>query len=66
MTFSNFFEHTSPLFAFLKILKVTDVFKFQTLKLGFNFYNGSLPIQIKNLFVKITICIITIQEVHNF
>ena len=51
MTFSDFNSHTNPLFIDLKLLKVRDIIKTQQLKLVYNFYNNSLPTDLKNLFV---------------
>ena len=50
ITFSNYHEHTAPLFASLNLLKLEDIFQFQILKLIYFFYNDRLPTEIKNLF----------------
>ena len=51
MTFSDFNSHTNQLFIDLKILKVHDVIDLKQLELVFDFYNNSLPTDLKNLFI---------------
>ena len=51
MTFSDFNSHTNNLFLDLKLLKVSDVIKFQQLRLVYDFYNNVLPIDLQNLFL---------------
>jgi hypothetical protein len=44
LTFSNFFDHTSPLFLKLNILKMHDlVFYWNAALFMHDFYNGNLP-----------------------
>ena len=49
MTFSNFDEHSSPLFTQLKIIKLFDITS-QTVIFMMNFYNQSLPATFNTLF----------------
>ena len=48
ITFSNFQEHTTPIFKDFKILKLQDIIKFDTLKLIYLYYKDQLPIKIKD------------------
>ena len=50
MTFADFNSHTNPLFINLKLHKVRDIIKSQQLKLVYDFYNNTLPADLKNLF----------------
>ena len=48
ITFSNFQEHTTPIFKDFKILKLQDIIKFDTLKLIYLYYKDQLTIKIKD------------------
>ena len=48
--FSNFQEHTTPIFKNFKILKLQDIIKFNTLKLIYLYYKDQLPLKIKDIF----------------
>ena len=50
ITFSNFQEHTTPIFKNFKILKLQDIVKFNTLKLIYLYYKDQLPLKIKDIF----------------
>ena len=54
LTFSNDHEHTSPIFKFLKNLKLQDIIKFSILKLIYFYFNDQLQLQVKNIFIKNT------------
>ena len=51
LTFSDYREHTSPIFKSLKLLKLQDI-KFSILKLIYFYFNDQLPLQVKNIFIK--------------
>ena len=51
ITFSEFQEHTTPIFKNFKILKLQDIIKFNTLKLIYLYYMDQLPLEIKDIFV---------------
>ena len=48
--FSEFQEHTTPIFKNFKILKLQDIIKFNTLKLIYLYYKDQLPLKIKDIF----------------
>ena len=51
----NFFEiqkHTTPIFKNLKILKLQDIIKLNTLKLICLYYKDQLPLKIKDIFTR--------------
>ena len=50
ITFSEFQEHTTPIFKNFKILKLQDIIKFNTLKLIYLYYMDQLPLEIKDIF----------------
>ena len=50
--FSNFDAHTSPFFAQLKLLKLQDHIKLQTLYFMHQFVNGKLPKTFDSLFIE--------------
>ena len=50
ITFSNFDAPSNQLFIDLKVLKIRDVIKLQTLKLAYEFWNGLLPNALVELF----------------
>ena len=50
ITFSEFQEHTTPIFKNFKILKLQDIIKFNTLKLIYLYYKDQLPLKIKDIF----------------
>ena len=50
ITFSEFQEHTTPIFKNFKILKLQDIIKFNTLKLICLYYMDQLPSEIKDIF----------------
>ena len=50
ITFSNFQEHTTPIFKDFKILKLQDIIKFNTSKLIYLYYKDQLPLKIKDIF----------------
>ena len=43
MTFSQFREHSDPLFYELNILKINDLIKFQTANFMYDYHHGNLP-----------------------
>ena len=49
-SFSNFQEHTTPIFKIFKILKLQDIVMFNTLKLIYLYYKHELPLKIKDFF----------------
>ena len=51
-TFSYYFEHTSPTFKSLKVLKLQDNIQFSILKLIYFYFNDQLPLQVKNIFIQ--------------
>ena len=50
LTFSDFLEHTNPLFISLKLLKLCDVLQGEVLKYFFRLHMGQLPPIISTLF----------------
>ena len=50
VTFSDFQEHTTPIFKNFKILKLQGIIKFNTLKLIYLYYKDQLPLKIKDIF----------------
>ena len=50
ITFFEFQEHTTPIFKDLKILKLPDITKFNTLKLNYLYYKDQVPLKIKDIF----------------
>ena len=52
LKFSDYREHTSPIFKSLKVLKLQDIIKFSILKLIYFYFNDQLPLQVKNIFIK--------------
>ena len=51
ITYSEFTEHTGPLFSELKLLKVKDIFSLTKLFLIFDFINENIPEELKTIFV---------------
>ena len=51
ITYSEFTEHTSPLFSELKLLKVKGIFSLTKLLFMFDFVNGNIPEELKTIFV---------------
>ena len=52
ITFSDFNNHTNPLFINLKLLKVKDLIKLHQLKLVFEFYEKVIPTDLQSCFEK--------------
>ena len=52
LIFSDYCEHTSPIFKSLKVPKLQDIIKFSILKLIYFYFNDQLPLQVKNIFIK--------------
>ena len=52
LTFSDYREHTSPIFKSLKALKLQDIIKFSVLKLIYFYFNDQLSLQVKNIFTR--------------
>ena len=52
LTFSDYRNHTSPIFKSLKLLKLQDIIQFSILKLIYLYFNDQLPLQVKNIFIK--------------
>ena len=52
LRFSNYHVHTSPIFKFLKVLKLQGIIQFSILKLIYFYVNDLLPLQVKNTFIK--------------
>ena len=50
ITFADFRSHANPLFIDLKLVKVRDIIKSQQLKLAYDFYNNSFPVDLHKLF----------------
>ena len=48
--FSDYREHTSPIFKSFKVLKLQDIIQFSILKI--TFFNNQLPLQVKNIFIQ--------------
>ena len=51
ITYSEFTEHTGPLFSELKLLKVKDIFSSTKLLFMFGFINENVPEELKTIFV---------------
>ena len=51
ITYSEFTEHTGPLFSELKLLKVKDIFSLTKLLFMFNFIYENVPDKLKTIFV---------------
>ena len=52
ITFSEFPDHTTPIFKNFRILKLQDIIKFNTLKVIYLYYKDQLPLKIKDIFAK--------------
>ena len=52
LTFSDYCEHTSPIFKSLKVLKLQDIIHFSILKLIYFYFNDQMSLQAKNIFIK--------------
>ena len=52
LIFSDYREHTSPIFKSLKVLKFQDIIIFSILKLVYFHFNDQLPLQAKNIVTK--------------
>ena len=52
LTFSDYREHTSPIFKSLKVLKLQDIIHFSILKLIYFYFNDQMSLQAKNIFIK--------------
>ena len=50
MTFSDINSHSNPLFLNLGLLKVRDIIKLQQLTLVYDYFGGSIPQDLQNLF----------------
>ena len=50
ITFSEFEEHTTPIFKSFKILKLQDIIKLTTLKLIYLYYKVQWQLKIKDIF----------------
>ena len=50
MTFSDINSHSNPLFLNLGLLKVRDIVKLQQLTLVYDYFGGSIPQDLQNLF----------------
>ena len=50
LIFSEFQEHTNPIFRNFTILKLKDIIKFNILNLMYLYYNDQLPLKIKYIF----------------
>ena len=53
MTWSSFYEHTSPLFKKLNILKLNDLIFLYNALFMYDFYSGKLPSVFNDFFTKI-------------
>ena len=53
LTFSNFRDHTEPLFKELEILKVQDNIFLQNCLFVYDYFHGNLPDSFKNTFNKV-------------
>ena len=53
MTFSNFNEHSNPLFSKLKILKLPDLVFLHTALFMYDFHSGNLPVSFSNFFLQV-------------
>ena len=51
ITYSEFTEHTGPLFSELKLLKIKDIFSLTKLLFMFDFINENVPEELKKVFV---------------
>ena len=51
ITYSEFTEHTGPLFSEIKLLKVKDIFSLTKLLFMFDFVNKNVPEELKTIFV---------------
>jgi hypothetical protein len=58
MTFSNFYDHTDPLFIKLNILKMHDLLFYWNAAFMHDFYNGNLPEIFHTFFT-------SVKEKHN-
>ena len=61
-TFSEFEEHTTPIFKSFKILKLQDIIKFTTLKLIYLYYKVQWQLKIKDIFTTNNLLIHIIPE----
>ena len=52
LTFSNYREHSNPIFKSLKVLKLQVKIQFTVLKPIYFYFNDQLPLQVKNNFIK--------------
>ena len=59
MTFSKFYEHSSPLFKTLNIIKLHDLVSYQTAIFMYGFKNRLLPLVFNNFFTEVS-------EVHQY
>ena len=59
MNFSNFREHSSPLFKLLNIVKVFDLVRFHTSVFMFIFYNGLLLPAFEHFFT-------AVKSIHSY
>ena len=66
ITFSNFKEHTTPIFKNFEILKLQDITEFNTLKRIYSYYQDQLPLTIKYILLKINLLTRIIPEVESF
>ena len=53
MTFSNFREHSSPLFKMLNILKFPDLISYRIALFMYNYYTDRYPRAFSNFFEKV-------------
>ena len=53
ITFSNFIEHSNPLFIRLNILKFCDIVKFQTAIFMYDYHHGNLPEVFDSFFSRV-------------
>ena len=51
VTYSEFTEHTGPLFSELKLLKIKDIFSSTKLLFMFDFINENVPEELETIFV---------------
>jgi len=47
---ASYYAHTEPIFKYLRVLKLTDIYKIQGLKYVLNFLHNVLPSSLSNLF----------------
>ena len=52
LTFSDYREHSNPIFKSLKVLKLQVKIRFSILKPIYFYFNDQLPLQVKNIFIK--------------